>query len=256
MRPTSIRSICATLALLVLISGCSAVIPDPVVQQREAPRPTPTSDIASQDEREPTLSAPRSDCAARVVQTPEHHPDNAALNSYVPSRDQTSTMLASFGVEMAQAFARDVDGAFTGTTDEIFQFYACKYGLDVDLVRAAAWAESTHDALTNGDGGESWGVMQVRDSTKSHAHAHPAARLSTSYNVDYWAFHLRSCLDGRIGYLGEKTKNDIWGCVGLWYYGADTHHEKSREYIERVKRNYREQPWLEDYERVGAQAVR
>ena len=35
-----------------------------------------------------------------------------------------------------------VDGAFTGTTDEIFQWAACKWGLQDDLVRAVAYRES------------------------------------------------------------------------------------------------------------------
>jgi hypothetical protein len=35
-----------------------------------------------------------------------------------------------------------VDGQFTGTTDEIFQWAACKWGLPADMIRAVAYRES------------------------------------------------------------------------------------------------------------------
>lgn len=243
MRHVSIRVV-AALALLGLIIGGTAVI----LVRRAAPITYTT--------REPIITAPGSDCAAKVVKTPEHQPQNARLNSYVPQPNEHGTLPDYFGPELQREFQQKVDGAFTGTTDEIFQFYACKYGIDVDLVRAAAWTETSHNALMNGDNGESWGIMQVRDSPKSHAHAHPAARLSTSYNVDYWAFHLRSCIDGKIAYLKETSQTDVWGCVGLWYYGADTRHPKSEEYIARVQRNFREQPWRREYEPLTHAAAR
>ena len=55
---------------------------------------------------------------------------------------------------------RRVDGAFTGTTDEIFQWAACKWGLADNLLRAIAVRESTwyQDATsTSGACVPNWG---------------------------------------------------------------------------------------------------
>jgi len=35
-----------------------------------------------------------------------------------------------------------VDGAYAGSTDDIFRVYACKWGIDEDYVRAQAWMET------------------------------------------------------------------------------------------------------------------
>jgi hypothetical protein len=51
----------------------------------------------------------------------------------------------------AQALQARVDGQFTGTTDEIIQWGACKYGIDEDLARAQAYMESAWRAAAIGD---------------------------------------------------------------------------------------------------------
>ena len=55
-----------------------------------------------------------------------------------------------------------VTGNFTGTTDEIIQWAACKWGIDEDIVRAQTAMESWWHQSTVGDNGESFGLMQVR----------------------------------------------------------------------------------------------
>jgi hypothetical protein len=106
----------------------------------------------------------------------------------------------SHGGAPASSFAR-VDGNFTGTTDEILQWGARKWGFDEDLVRATAAEESwwkqpatgdfTYDtsqcpsgAVYSGSGCyESYGIFQIkaRDATGSY----PSSLQSTAFNVDY-----------------------------------------------------------------------
>ncbi len=73
----------------------------------------------------------------RVRSTPEVRPANTQANS-------------TRGTSPNGRFPR-VDGDFTGTTDEIIQWVACKWGIDEDLVRAQVVAESYWFQRTLGD---------------------------------------------------------------------------------------------------------
>jgi hypothetical protein len=46
------------------------------------------------------------------------------------------------GQELPASDFRSVDGAYGGTTDDIFRVFACKWGIDEDYVRAQAFEES------------------------------------------------------------------------------------------------------------------
>ena len=91
------------------------------------------------------------DCAARVRRHPwEPRPENHPANHRVPTADELSFFnLASWGY--ADHYHRRVTGAFTGTTDEIIQWAACKWGLDEDTVRAQAVKESNWAQAAAGD---------------------------------------------------------------------------------------------------------
>jgi hypothetical protein len=71
------------------------------------------------------------DCAARVVAAPEVRPDNAVFNA---ARGRQKGI--------PEPWLDRVTGDFAGTTDEILQWGACKWGVDPDLVRAQAAKES------------------------------------------------------------------------------------------------------------------
>jgi hypothetical protein len=62
---------------------------------------------------------------------------------------------------MADNFST-VDGNFPGTTDEILQWAACKWGMDQNIAKAEAIAESSWYQSTVGDNGDSYGILQVR----------------------------------------------------------------------------------------------
>ena len=58
-------------------------------------------------------------------------------------------------------------GNFTGTTDEIIQWAACKWGIDEDLVRAQIAVESWWDQRAGGD------------LTSTQSNCHPDVRTTT-----------------------------------------------------------------------------
>jgi len=92
-------------------------------------------------------------CAQMVHRSPwEPRPDNYKRNHVMPD---PAAVRASFAARPLAAgggsydprwdswlLAR-VDGQFTGTTDEIFQWAACKWGVPDNVIRAVAYQEST-----------------------------------------------------------------------------------------------------------------
>ena len=91
-------------------------------------------------------------CASRVHRsTWEPRPDNAKRNHTKPDPSAVHQSLSARPRAVADTYdtrwdtwllAR-VDGQFTGTTDEIFQWAACKWGMPDNVLRAIAVREST-----------------------------------------------------------------------------------------------------------------
>ncbi len=91
-------------------------------------------------------------CAAKVhYSTWEPRPDNSKRNHVKPDpaavhRSLGARTLAaggSYDPRWDRWLRQRVDGQFAGTTDEIFQWAACKWGLSDDMLRAIAVREST-----------------------------------------------------------------------------------------------------------------
>ncbi|MDT4963576.1 MAG: hypothetical protein QOF87_3223 [Pseudonocardiales bacterium] len=91
-------------------------------------------------------------CASRVrYSTWEPRPDNGGPNHVMPDRSAAHRAFAARPVSVGGSedprwdswLLQRVDGQFTGTTDEIFQWAACKWGLYDDVLRAIAVREST-----------------------------------------------------------------------------------------------------------------
>ena len=90
---------------------------------------------------------------ARLVHrsTWEPRPDNNKRNHIVPDATAVHQAFAARPLAVDNNYDRRwdrwllprVDGQFTGTTDEIFQWGACKWGLSDDMLRAIAVEEST-----------------------------------------------------------------------------------------------------------------
>ncbi len=172
------------------------------------------------------------ECASRVRPAAEVRPANAEANN-------------TRGVGGNYFYTR-VDGNYTGTTDEIIQWAACKWGMDEDLlkaqmVRESYWHQSAigdfssnPDACSNvypignyppqygGDSShnnqcpESYGLSQVRwlyhksafftSENEVQANLTNNAIYSTAYNVDYWGAVWRSCFDGEMNWLNSAEK--------------------------------------------------
>jgi autotransporter family porin len=145
----------------------------------------------------------------------------------------------------APLYAR-VTGAFTGTTDEILQWGACKWGIDEDIVRAQAAKESYWTQTNVGDNGESFGILQVRQPYWGWAFNDGVgdAKSSTAYNVDAALAARRNCFEGNETWLGGSYgPGDIWGCVGLWFSGR-WYDDGANTYIAAVKSYLQQTIWL------------
>ena len=140
-------------------------------------------------------------------------------------------------------------GAFRGTTDEVLQWAAAKWGFEADLLRAVAVAESGWRQGFVGDRGESFGLMQVRRTY--HTGTFPLARESLAFNADYYGAVLRYYFDGCASWLNDEARGeryaagDVWGSVGAWFAGRWRTPE-AESYIGRVRRARADRAWTTD----------
>jgi hypothetical protein len=150
-------------------------------------------------------------CAARVQRVAESRPQNASANQTRGSSPNNENPR--------------VTGNFVGTTDEIIQWAACKWGLDPSWARAQALVESFWIQSTVGDNGESFGILQVRRPYHQSAFEGENAVRSTAYNADYAWSIWRRCFNGEYTWLNTVERGrtyaagDSLGCIGLWFAG-------------------------------------
>jgi len=172
----------------------------------------------------------------------EPRPGNREANRRTPSR-RTLRRFRHWS-ELPRAYKRRVTGGYTGKTDEVIQWAARKWGFSPDVFRAVAVIESRWKMSAVGDGGRSFGIMQVKRG--SHC-CFPTTRRSTAFNLDYYGAWLRAAFDGRLRWLntvprGERYRpGDLWGSVGVWYSGR--WRLGAGEYIGRVKNVIRQRVW-------------
>lgn len=203
-------------------------------------------------------------CARSVQPTPENVPENAPFNATRGTRRLPDTFFDpdSHDPRANTDIASRVHGAYTGTTGEILQWLACKWGIDERLVRAQAIMESSWRQTKMGDWStnaadcapghglgadgrpgqcpESWGVLQVR--YQYFRGAFPDAIASTAFNGDTAYAVWRACFEGYESWLqdtaprGQRYRpGGAWGCLGRWYSG-EWHTAAARDYISCVRR--------------------
>jgi hypothetical protein len=114
-------------------------------------------------------------CAVAVHRSSwEPRPLNKVPNHVSPKRSRVRGAVAarprsadgSFAARWDTWLLPRVSGAFTGRTDEIFQWGACKWGLPDDLLRAMAVRESTwyqYPTYTSGACVVNWGCGDIFD---------------------------------------------------------------------------------------------
>ncbi len=198
-------------------------------------------------------------CSRRVERAEldrEIRPENETANRSVP-QDLSMPPWPDFWAPSANAvFVPRIDGNFTGTTDEIIAWGACKWGIDADLVRAMAVSESSWRQSHIGDEvydptqcvGDytvpcptSFGLLQLKHITRPGSW--PYSQLHTAFNVDYSLAVLRGCYEGWVTYLGNGYgPGDLWGCVG-WHYSGDWKNDVALDYVRGVERHLEEKPW-------------
>src|SRR5947209_4218997 len=209
-----------------------------------APAPTPTTGTVGDPSvvNVPAAGPALSDAAAAALVTHstwEPRPDNATANSRVPTSAELATYRANAeNWGSCNNYHQYVTGNFTGTTDEIIQWAAYKWGLDPNLARAVAVYESNWHMSAVGDSGVSFGLFQIKKTF--HTGTYPLSTESTAYNADFWAAMVRYYYDGCATWLNDGTggvtyaKGDLWGSIGAWYAGA-WHTTGAESYISAVK---------------------
>lgn len=206
-------------------------------------------------------------CASLVRHMPENKKVNLAFNAALGNQHLSPMFFNNSNDPRAnQLIVPRVDGNFTGTTDEILQWAACKWGIDEDIVRGQAVQESWWRQTTLGDWSSdplqcapghglgfddsknhagacpgSWGILQVR--WFYYQSAWPGEMTSTAFNVDTAYAVWRACFEGYELWLTNGYKaGDAWGCVGRWFAGS-WHTGGAEGYITMVQSNIAKRIW-------------
>lgn len=195
---------------------------------------------------------PRSDayCASHVQPMAENVPENEAANHDTPPAgtnfDWGPSTTTSPGL---QANFAHVDGNFSGTTGEILEWAACKWGWDQDYAMAEAVIESVwKQSQVNGN---AFGILQVsvsQDGDSPSANSgwggYPWVQQSTAVDADAQMAYLRACYDGDMPGLGSGYHaGDAWGCIGSWYSGQ-WDSSAGNSYVSSVQGFLNNQTWL------------
>ncbi len=239
------------------------------------PNLTPTTPIVNNGTTLPPGSALPGDstCASRVIMSSfEPRTDNYAANHRVPTATQIANLHPwnpLIGMDSkSDSLRKRVTGNFSGTTDEILQWVACKWGIDANIIRAQAVSESywhqsqlgdytTNQSLCppstwNGTSCyQSYGILQIKYTYFQSEW--PMSRDDTAFNADFVYGWLRNCYEGWADYLYHRTPTpgypsyhagDIWGCLGFWFSGS-WYDQGAINYINVAKGHYAQKPWLQ-----------
>jgi RNA polymerase sigma factor (sigma-70 family) len=239
-------------------TATAGVAPSPSATMAGA---TPTESQASLPSGQFRLLAPGAalpsgaECAAAVRAAPIA--ENKSVNT-------TANKTTGHTVPGASGLLSRVDGNFTGTTEQILRWAACKWGIDEDMVKAQAAIESWWHMDNKGDWGtdasrcpanhglgvdgtpgkcpESYGMLQVR--YPYNVSAFPGVETSTAMNIDYAYAVWRDCYEGGMTWLNtvergsEYGAGDAWGCVGVHFSGrwhtpaADGYTTRVNDYLD------------------------
>jgi hypothetical protein len=231
--------------------------PSPAPKPAPGPAPGPATSWRS------VGSPPLSDGAAKALVTPraEIRPANATANHYIPSGLELAAFHAARSFNPLEKY---VSGGFAGTTDEILQWGAHKWGIPEDVMRAVAVTESwwrqgamgdrqdgVNAALYPGQSQidadsvyETLGLMQVkwRPDQSLHAGTEPLRWKSTSFNVDYWGASVRYYYDGLCDWCGSGYgPGQDWNSVGAWF--SPSPWGSSQTYVSQVKAHVAARTW-------------
>ena len=204
------------------------------------------------------------ECAARVHRSAwEPRGDNTAANNTKPKQPVVLADDPAYDATFQAKYKPRVTGNFTGTTDEIIQWGACKWGLSDNMVRAQAvdeskWHQKTEsDPVARSSGNcppnttndpcpTSFGILQIKwyfhPGKSAVGSSYPMSKTMTAFSLDYTLSEERGCYDGH-SFVGKKAIGDLYGCMGVWYAG-DWHTTPANAYIDRVKGDLEAKSWL------------
>jgi autotransporter family porin len=214
--------------------------------------------------------------AAAEVQgsTWEVRPGNAKYNNVMPAQlrlQPVSDATRAYDPRWNRYILARITGHFTGTTDEIFQWAAIKWGVPDDLIRTIAYMESDWRQSNYGDYTDDRGQCPrgyrtlpcpvtfgiVGTKSPNWPGIFPWNRESTAAAVDVLGGWLRGCYEGWVWWLrdhgnrsgGVYHAGDLWGCAGAWYSGnwhdgTATTPGTGEYYIARAKYWQQHRPWL------------
>jgi Bacterial Ig domain len=277
----SSNALVATEAMNVNVQNGGSPTPTPAPTGSGTPKPTASpSSTASPGYYSllpPGSTLPTdSQCAAGVAgDTYEPRPGNDVANNTMPTAsDLTSYKSNSAGGESGApgSFLQRVDGQFTGSTDAILKWAACKWGFDENVTRATAVNESFWHQNNLGDVGNgiSIGILQVKSrdypstceavassqSTSEVTNSNCYSYLSTAFDADYKLAQQRACFEGQVSYMiGESPagypsypngtpEQMMWGCVGWWFSGH-WYDSGAITYISQVQGFLSDQTWAQ-----------
>jgi hypothetical protein len=176
-------------------------------------------------------------CAAAIPSTPESIPANVPFNHTKPTPAELAEFHSHpvFGANPPASDFFRVDGHYTGSTEMILRWAACKWGIDEDVMRAQAWTESKwrQGGPRPGDGGgdkrfsrsqcvqgsftalwnfgclnccyQSWGILQTK--VYYEWGTWPMIKDSTAFNADYRGADQRACMNGDYaGYFASAAQ--------------------------------------------------
>jgi hypothetical protein len=203
----------------------------------------------------------------RKSPSPENRPGNERFNDTV-GQQVGPTVFPQGDKPQAAALASRIDGDFTGSTEDILRWAACKWGINQDIVLAEAAVESWWNQTQLGDWSadatlcppghalgvdgkpgqcpQSFGILQVK--YRYFETAWPGFGNSTAMNVDTMYAVWRSCYDGDEVWLNTQphgkqyAAGDVWGCVGRWFAGS-WYTAPAEHYIGLVKQYMNERIW-------------
>ncbi|MFZ0042493.1 MAG: hypothetical protein WAK93_14370 [Solirubrobacteraceae bacterium] len=216
--------------------------------------------------------------AAGVIPTAENRPQNAGPNHYMPTSAQLQTFRSATNnlgqsVLVANPYNRYVTGHYTGTTDEIIQWAAQKWGIPADVLRAEYVQESDWKMSQLGDlttvtpaqyaqyppqarvAGtdevyESMGISQIKWTPNGSVGAgtEPLRWESTAFNVDYQAATVRFYYDdpgGARSDWGDSTYSpgQAWNSIGGWYEPYPWLNQGQLNYVHEVQSQLSARRW-------------
>jgi hypothetical protein len=266
----------ASALAVVALGACAGPVLRPAGNRQTGPPPPPAAGYFTLRPVGSYASLPGDAAAAAKVHRSgwEPRPGNTPYNHTMPptlTLRRESVAARAYDPRWNRYILGRITGHFTGTTDEIIQWAAVKWGIPDNLIRAIAYMESDWHQTVYGDYVSdrakcprgyrtlpcpvTFGIAGTRST--SWQGIFPWNRDSTAVSLDALGAWLRGCYEGWVWWLrdhgnrshGVYHAGDIWGCVGA-YYSGNWHDGSShtlhtgQHYIARARHWLRVRVWL------------